>query len=215
VRQCRVLLFGRPHHCGGWTTGANALAAGDDSRLCLTRASPITALIVIDTEQHFDHIGGNGYFRERGYRPSMATSVIERNRPGVFGRRLAEYHGQNREFPCAAPRGERSRVLMPARLWRIPNRPIHQDMTMGLGRLPCRNSANPPAHTPTNVCLYVPRDRVLFCGDCLINGYTPKPRLRDEGRMAAVACSLWVRIARPSSRRRCARARPSRDGKRC
>ena len=30
-----------------------------------------------------------------------------------------------------------------------------------------------PGHTPTNISVFVPSDGVLFCGDCLVNGYLP------------------------------------------
>ena len=30
-----------------------------------------------------------------------------------------------------------------------------------------------PGHTPSNISVYVPSDGVLFCGDCLVNGYLP------------------------------------------
>ena len=32
----------------------------------LPLARPSNRLKVLDTERHFDHVGGNGYFRERG-----------------------------------------------------------------------------------------------------------------------------------------------------
>jgi glyoxylase-like metal-dependent hydrolase (beta-lactamase superfamily II) len=37
-----------------------------------------------------------------------------------------------------------------------------------------------PGHTPTNLCVFVPEDLVLFCGDCLVPGY--QPNLGSGGR---------------------------------
>jgi glyoxylase-like metal-dependent hydrolase (beta-lactamase superfamily II) len=38
-----------------------------------------------------------------------------------------------------------------------------------------------PGHTPSNISVYVPSDGVLFCGDCLVNGYLPN---LDAGSVA-------------------------------
>ena len=46
-------------------TGANAAAASTIHGYASV-ARPSNRLLVLDTERHFDHIGGNGYFRERG-----------------------------------------------------------------------------------------------------------------------------------------------------
>lgn len=30
-----------------------------------------------------------------------------------------------------------------------------------------------PGHTETNICLFVPEDKVLYSADCIVNGYIP------------------------------------------
>src|SRR5260370_23007553 len=148
-------------------TGANALAAATIHGYA-SIARPHNRLIVVDTEQHFDHIGGNGYFRERGV-DVYGHFGIERTDP-EFRAEMAVLNGQIAN-PVRRTRGEEA-VFYAGTTLGNPNRPIHQDMTMDLGDCTVEILIT-PGHTPTNVCVYVPRDRGLFCGDCLINGYTP------------------------------------------
>ena len=46
-------------------TGANTLGAQTVHGYAST-AAPRNQICVINTEKHFDHIGGNGFFREQG-----------------------------------------------------------------------------------------------------------------------------------------------------
>jgi glyoxylase-like metal-dependent hydrolase (beta-lactamase superfamily II) len=72
-------------------TGANALAAATIHGYA-TVARPGNRLVVIDTEKHFDHLGGNGYFRERGaeslrneLKRSIATGLSPTSRAASSG----------------------------------------------------------------------------------------------------------------------------------
>jgi cyclase len=44
-----------------------------------------------------------------------------------------------------------------------------------------------PGHTPSNISVYVPSDGVLYCGDCLVNGYLPN---LDAG--SAAGWEIWL-----------------------
>ena len=188
-------------------TGASALAAATIHGYAAT-ARPNNRLIVVNTEQHFDHIGGNGYFRERGI-DVYGHAGIERT-DAEFRAEIAEFSGQISN-PVRRDRGEQA-VFYAGTSLANPNRPIHQDMTMDLGDCTVEILLT-PGHTPTNVSLCAPGSRSLLrrLSDRRIYA---KPRLRDEGRMATVAC-LSRSHRPPRSGRRCARARPSRDGKGC
>jgi Zn-dependent hydrolases, including glyoxylases len=148
-------------------TGANSLAAATIHGYA-SLARPDNRLIVVDTEPHFDHIGGNGYFRERGI-DVYGHFAIKRS-DGEFQAEMAEFNSQiaNR---ARRDRGEEF-VFYAGTTLANPNKPIHQDMTMDLGDCAIEILLT-PGHTPANVSIYVPGDRVLFCGDCLINGYMP------------------------------------------
>jgi cyclase len=51
-----------------------------------------------------------------------------------------------------------------------PNCPISGDSRMELGNCEIELLLT-PGHTPSNISVYVPRDGVLYSGDCLVNGY--------------------------------------------
>ena len=148
-------------------TGANALAAATIHGYA-SIARPDNRLIVINTEKHFDHIGGNGYFRERGI-DVYGHAGIERT-DHEFRCEIAEFNGQISD-PARRTLGEAEAFYSGTSLAN-PNRRILEDMTLDLGNCAVEALLT-PGHTPTNVSVYVPQDGVLFCGDCLINGYMP------------------------------------------
>ena len=148
-------------------TGANALAAATIYGYA-SAVRPENRVLVIDTERHFDHIGGNGYFRDRGIdifgHPSIARTEDE------FRGEIAEF---NAAIPDSARRGfGEAAVFYHATVLTNPNRPLTADTTLDLGDCPVEILLT-PGHTPSNLSAYIPGDGVLFCGDCLINGYVP------------------------------------------
>ena len=148
-------------------TAANALAAATIHGYA-TIARPGNRLVVIDTEKHFDHIGGDGYFRQRGA-DVYGHAGIERT-DGEFRSEIAEF---NEQISSPARREHReAEVFYQGTSLANPNRPIREDMTLELGDCAVEVLLT-PGHTPTNVSVYVPADGVLYCGDCLVNGYMP------------------------------------------
>ena len=148
-------------------TGANTLAAQSIHGYA-SAARPGNQLRVINTEKHFDHIGGNSFFREQGI-DVWGHVGIERT-ADEFQAEIAEF---NDAIPDAArrARGEARAFFYGTKLAN-PNRRIHQDARFDLGNC-CVEILLTPGHTSTNLSVWVAEDRVLFTGDCLIREYLP------------------------------------------
>jgi glyoxylase-like metal-dependent hydrolase (beta-lactamase superfamily II) len=156
-------------------TGANAAAAATIHGYATT-ARPSNRLLVLNTERHFDHIGGNGYFRARGI-DVYGHSSIQRT-DDEFRTEMAEF---NREMSNPARRAKQeSRVFYHGTRLTNPNLPITEDFRMDLGRCEIEVLLT-PGHTASNVSVYVPPDGALYCGDCLTTGYLPN---LDAGSVA-------------------------------
>ena len=148
-------------------TGGNALAAQTIyGYACAAR--PGKRLRVINTERHFDHIGGNSFFREQGI-DVWGHAAIART-PAEFQSEIEEF---NETIPSTARRalGE-ARAFFHETLLANPNHPIHEDARFDLGGCAAEILLT-PGHTPTNLSVWVPEDRVLYTGDCLIHQYLP------------------------------------------
>ncbi len=148
-------------------TGANALAAATIHGYA-TAVQPGNRLLVLNTEQHFDHIGGNSYFREKGI-DVYGHVGIERT-DGEFRSEFAEFNAAI-AHPVRRVLGEEQAFYFETSLAN-PNRPITGDTELELGGCTVQVLLT-PGHTPTNISVYVPGDGVVFCGDCLINRYLP------------------------------------------
>jgi glyoxylase-like metal-dependent hydrolase (beta-lactamase superfamily II) len=148
-------------------TGANAAAAATIHGYATT-ARPSNRLLVLDTERHFDHIGGNGYFRARDV-DVYGHASIQRTED-EFRREMAEFK-QGVSSPARRSNQDAQVFYHGTRLTN-PNWPIAGECCMNLGACEIQVLLT-PGHTPSNVCVYVPSDGALYCGDCLINGYVP------------------------------------------
>jgi glyoxylase-like metal-dependent hydrolase (beta-lactamase superfamily II) len=148
-------------------TGGNTLAAQTIYGYA-SAVRPGNQLRVINTEKHFDHIGGNSFFLERGI-DVWGHAGIART-AGEFEREIAEY---NAAIPNAArrERGEAAAFFYETRLAN-PNRQIDEDTRFDLGGCKVEILLT-PGHTPANLSVWVPDDGVLFTGDCLIREYLP------------------------------------------
>lgn len=148
-------------------TGASAMAAATIHGYAST-ARPGNRLLVIDTERHFDHIGGNAYFRDRGAdilgHPGCTRTEEE------FCAEMAEFDAAIAD-PARRVRGE-AEVFYRGTSLAVPNRFITEDTTLDLGGLEARVLLT-PGHTPSNLAVHVPAEGVVYSGDCLVNGYVP------------------------------------------
>jgi glyoxylase-like metal-dependent hydrolase (beta-lactamase superfamily II) len=148
-------------------TGGNTLAAQSIHGYAAT-ARPDNRLRVVNTEKHFDHIGGNGFFRELGIEVWGHAGIART--PNEFQAEIAEF---NDAIPYPVRRARREeRVFFYQTSLVNPNCPIHNDITFDLGGLRAEILLT-PGHTPTNLSVWVPEDGVLFAGDCLIREYLP------------------------------------------
>jgi glyoxylase-like metal-dependent hydrolase (beta-lactamase superfamily II) len=157
-------------------TGANTAAAATIHGYA-SAVRPSNRLQVINTERHFDHIGGNGHFRDLGIDVYGHANI--RRTEDEFRGEVAEFNAQ---IPNVVRRErEEARVFYAATCIVNPNCPIREDTRMDLGGCEVEILMT-PGHTPTNLSVWVPRDGVLFCGDCLVNQYVPN---LDAGDPAA------------------------------
>lgn len=148
-------------------TGGNTLAAQTIHGYA-SIARPTNELCAINTEKHFDHIGGNGYFRSLGI-DVWGHKEIMRTRD-EFQVEIAEFNDTIAN-PARRARFEAQAFFYGTSLTQ-PNCPIQDDLTFNLGDLSVEILLT-PGHTPTNICVWVPDDGVLFTGDCLIREYLP------------------------------------------
>jgi glyoxylase-like metal-dependent hydrolase (beta-lactamase superfamily II) len=148
-------------------TGANTLAARTvHGYACAAR--PQNELRVLNTEKHFDHIGGNGFFRDLGI-DVWGHAGIERT-GGEFQAEIAEF---NDAIQCAVRRNRgEARVFFSDTRVVNPNRRITEETRFELGGCTAEILLT-PGHTATNISVWVPDERALYTGDCLISGYLP------------------------------------------
>ena len=148
-------------------SGGNSFA-GQTVHGYASAARPGNELWAINTEMHFDHIGGNSYLRDQDV-PIWGHAGIARTE--------AEFQGEIAEYNAAIPNAPRRELFEASVFFQgtevtNPTRPIATDMTFDLGGCKVEVLLT-PGHTPTNLSVWVPGDGVLYTGDCLINGYLP------------------------------------------
>jgi glyoxylase-like metal-dependent hydrolase (beta-lactamase superfamily II) len=148
-------------------TGANTAAASSIYGYA-SIARPSNRLLVLDTERHFDHIGGNAYFRDRGIDIYGHAGI--RRTDDEFRAEISEFNGEISN-PARRSRRESEIFYHETRLVN-PNCPIAADSRMNLGCCEIEILLT-PGHTSSNISVYVPADGVLYSGDCLVNGYLP------------------------------------------
>jgi glyoxylase-like metal-dependent hydrolase (beta-lactamase superfamily II) len=166
-----------------WSVNAGFIVGDDitlvvDTGACAASAATIygyatsvrssNRLRVINTEKHFDHLLGNSYFQERGVE-IWGHSRVDRSRK-EFDAEVAEF---NDAIPDRARRaaGE-ARAFFYGTELAMPEYLVECDVNFELGNCPVEILLT-PGHTATNLSVWVPGDRVVYTGDCLINQYLP------------------------------------------
>jgi glyoxylase-like metal-dependent hydrolase (beta-lactamase superfamily II) len=148
-------------------TGANTQAARTIHGYA-TAARPSNRLVVLNTERHFDHIGGNGYFHNLGVDVFGHPDI--RRTPEEFSAEIDEY---NQTILNPTRRSAReAEVFFTDTTLVNPKREIREGTRFDLGELTAEIILT-PGHTPTNISVWIPGDAALFCGDCLVSGYIP------------------------------------------
>ena len=166
-----------------WSVNAGFIAGRDTTLIVDTGACALSAqtihgyasavrtsnrIVVIDTERHFDHIGGNSYFRDRAI--DVYGHADLRRSEEQFRAEIEEFNSLITNRTRQARR-EAGAFYDGTRL-ENPNRQISEDTAMDLGGCEVEIILT-PGHTPTNLSIWVPSDRVLYCADCLTNRYLP------------------------------------------
>jgi glyoxylase-like metal-dependent hydrolase (beta-lactamase superfamily II) len=147
--------------------GANRLAAQTIHGYA-TAAQPRNPLLVINTEMHLDHIGGNAFFADLGI-DVYGHAGIRRSEADL----AAEHEAYNACIPDRVRRDLREeRVFFEETRIVNPNKPIRNVTSLDLGGLAVEILMT-PGHTATNLSVFVPSDGVLYSGDCVVNGYLP------------------------------------------
>jgi glyoxylase-like metal-dependent hydrolase (beta-lactamase superfamily II) len=131
-------------------------------------ARPKNRLLVINTERHLDHVGGNSLFREFG------TDVYGHQGIARTDAELAEAIAELNECIPGHLRRQReeARIFYASTRIANPNKIIDGEMQLDLGSFSVQVLPT-PGHTATNISVFVPTDGVLYCGDCLVRAYLP------------------------------------------
>lgn len=148
-------------------TGSNYLSAQTIHGYAQCVA-PANELIVVNTEPHFDHIGGNCYFQENGIR--IYAHPLARRTDEEFCRNKQEF---NDTIPNGTRRNNNeAEVFFYNTRLANPTNSITAGEQFDLGGAVV-SVHETPGHTPANISLFVAEDRVLFCGDAIVTGYMP------------------------------------------
>lgn len=148
-------------------TGFNRLSA--QTIVGYARAvRPSNRLVAINTEQHFDHILGNHYLLEQQIEVFGHASIA---------RSEEELLGMKEEYALSILDRER-RMLREEEVFFAgcpvanPSHPLPEETTIDLGGITAEILFT-PGHTPSNLSVWVPADRVVFTGDAVVDGYAP------------------------------------------
>ncbi len=125
-------------------------------------------IIVVNTEPHFDHIGGNSFFVEMGIN-ILAHPGIKRTH-GEFVLNKMEFNSTIVN-PIRKSRGESDAFYYKTFLAN-PNVPLMHGDVIDLGGIIVKAIAT-PGHTPFNMSIFVETEHVVYCGDCIVSEYLP------------------------------------------
>ena len=132
-------------------------------------ASGDNEFIIVNTEPHFDHIGGNCYFAELDI-PILGHAEINRTMDEFVGLK-AEY---NRSITSKVRREKHEEEHL---FWKTspvsPSVKIKDQITkIELGGIDIELILT-PGHSPQNLVVWSKDEKILFAGDTIIQGYIP------------------------------------------
>ncbi len=135
---------------------------------------PDNEIIVINTEKHLDHIGGNGFFADKG-NLIFGHESIDRSQNELIS--------SISEFNCLIPNAVRRNANEAAIAFKNtkivnPDHKFDQAFDMDLGGIQVHIIMT-PGHTKSNISVYA--QKVLYCGDCVIPELLPN---LEEGKVA-------------------------------
>ncbi len=126
-----------------------------------------TIRFLINTEYHVDHIFGNFYFKGAG---TVVAHVETSKNFMTVTPEINPYEYAHEAIPTDDPEGE---SLWPDEktYWQDPNRPsivFDGNLTIRLGAHTFE-LLHTPGHTPGQLAVHIPEERVLFVGDTIFN----------------------------------------------
>lgn len=129
---------------------------------------PDNKIIVVNTEKHLDHIGGNSYFREKGL--DVYGSEGFNRKPNDL---LPDLEEMNQSIP-----NEKRRTLHEEKIFFEgteivnPNKIVKPGDSFDLGDIRA-DLIFTPGHTATNISVLLKEEKVIYTGDCITNKYLP------------------------------------------
>jgi glyoxylase-like metal-dependent hydrolase (beta-lactamase superfamily II) len=125
-------------------------------------------LILVNTEKHLDHIGGNCFYADREIK-IYGHELINRNDKEL----LSEIDEMNCAILNQARKfAEEGKILFENTKIVNPNNFVSNGQVINLGGVEAKIIFT-PGHTTTNISVYIEKEKVLFCGDCIVNKYIP------------------------------------------
>lgn len=125
-------------------------------------------LLVINTEKHLDHIGGNSFFEDKGIDIYGHNEIFREEKDIdslINDFNLCISNMNRRKYNEGSILFNNTRIVN-------PNKKVFGDMELDLGKLKVFIFST-PGHTKTNISIYVPSEKVLYCGDCIVNCFIP------------------------------------------
>ncbi len=130
---------------------------------------PENELLVINTEKHFDHIGGNSFFKEKGIK-IYAHEKNSRNENEFDNEK--EYFNRIIDNSKRREAHEENIFFQNTSIFK-PDFSIHDNQIFDLGGGVEAKIIFTPGHTSSNISVHITQDKILYCGDCITNGYIP------------------------------------------
>jgi len=106
----------------------------------------IEVVAIVNTHCHFDHVGGNSYYKEK-YGAPLAIGCYDADC-------LERAHLEAKIFGIEIERSPKPDII------------LKDGDTLGVG-LSMFKVIHTPGHTPGSICLYEPTKKILFSGDTL------------------------------------------------
>ncbi|HUU05219.1 MAG TPA: MBL fold metallo-hydrolase [Patescibacteria group bacterium] len=137
-------------------------------------AKPSNEMMLINTEKHLDHIGGNGLFRENNvdiYGHFLLNRKQEDLANWIVGINGSIAEERRRHANEGAIAFEKTEIVN-------PNCRIEKEGEIDLGGIAAKVLMT-TGHTDTNISVYCEQDNVLFCGDCIVQKLIPN--IEEDG----------------------------------
>jgi glyoxylase-like metal-dependent hydrolase (beta-lactamase superfamily II) len=130
---------------------------------------PDNELIVVNTEKHLDHIGGNSLFKEKDVK-IFGHKDIKRSDSDLIE---DKNYFNNSILSIKRREAAEEEIFFQNTKIINPDFPVENNQIFQLGGAIEAKIIFTYGHTSTNISVLVPADKVLYCGDCIVNGYIP------------------------------------------